>query len=209
MLLLAYLTKCLFFLYFTCPLSIAFQDNSFYISPKTFWGQFKRCRSNLGIRDIVRSLCCLCLMVVLYLTVLGAFFLSQFVSVGVLLTFFLAFTMILLFPEGILPIVACILLICYYLWSIYNSLANGYHDLSLILFDFYKSESDQIPSEELCTEGSTNSTDDRDNVLKIPKNLFDMACEELKPVREAVCLLLLKVILILLLVTKHQFYKFP
>ena len=197
LLLLAYLTKCLFFLYLTCPLSIAFQDNLFYISPMRFWDQFKRCISNVGIRDIVRRLWLLpCLMVGLSLTILGACFLSQFVSGGILLTFFLAFTMILLSPEEILPFVTCILLICYYLWSIYSSLANEYHDLSLIIFDFYKSERDQISSEELCTEGSTNSTDDTDNVLKIPKDLFDMACEEFKPVREAVCLLLLKVILI-------------
>ena len=194
LLLLAYLTKCLCFLYFTCPLSIAVQDNSFYISPMRSWDRFKRCISNLDIRDTVRRLC---LMVGLFLVSLGAVFLSLFVSVGILLTFFLAFTMILLFPEEILPIVTCILLICYYLWSIYSSLANEYHDLSLIIFDFYKRESDcQISSEELCTEGSTNSTDDRDNVLKIPKDLFDMACEELQPVSEAVCLLLLKVILI-------------
>ena len=193
LLLLAYLTKCLFFLYFTCPLSVAFRDNSFYISPMRFWDQFKGCISNLDIRGTVSRLC---LMVGLFLVLSGALFLSLFVSLGVLLTFFLAFTMILLFPEQSLPIVACILLICYYLWSIYNSFANKYHDLSLIIFDFYKSEKDQISSEELCTEGSTNSTDDRDIVLKIPKDLFDMACEELWPVKEAVCLLLLKVILI-------------
>ena len=153
LLLLAYLIKCLVFLYFTCPLSIAFQDNSFYISPMTFWDQFKRCISNVVIRYIVRRLC---LLVGLCLTTLGAVFLGQFVSVGILLTFFLAFTMILLRPEEILPFVTCILLICYYLWSIYSSLANEYHDLSLIIFDFYKSERDQISSEELCTEGSTN-----------------------------------------------------
>ena len=195
LLLLANLTECLLFLYFTCPLSVAFQDNLFYISPMRFWDQVKDCISNLDIRDTVRRLC---LMVGISLVHLGALFLSLFVSLGVLLTFFLAFTMILLFPDQSLPIVACILLICYYLWSIYNSFANKYHDLSLIIFDFYKSEKDQISNEELelCTEGSTNSTDDRDIVLKIPKDLFDMVCEELWPVKEAVCLLLLKVILI-------------
>ena len=193
LLLLAYLTKCLFFLYCTCPLSIVDQDNLFDVSPMRLWDHLKGCISNFGIRDIVRRLC---LMVGLSLVLLGAIFLGLFVSLGVLLTFFLAFTMILLFPEQSLPIVACILLICYYLWSIYNSFVNKYHDLSLIIFDFYKSEKDQISSEELCSEGSTNFTDDRDIVLKIPKDLFDMACEELWPVREAVCLLLLKVILI-------------
>ena len=193
LLLLAYLTKCLFFLCCTCPLSIVDQDNLFYVSPMRLWDHLKGCISNFGIRDIVRRLC---LMVGPSLTGLGAIFLGLFVSLGVLLTFFLAFTMILLFPEQSLPIVACILLICYYFWSIYNSFANKYYDLSLIIFDFYKSEKDQISSEELCSEGSTNFTDDRDIVLKIPKDLFDMACEELWPVREAVCLLLLKVILI-------------
>ena len=193
LLLLAYLTKCLFFLYCTCPLSIVDQDNLFDVSPMRLWDHLKGCISNFGIRDIVRLLC---LMVGLSLVLLGAIFLGLFVSLGVLLTFFLAFTMILLFPEQSLPIVACILLICYYFWSIYSSFANKYYDLSLIIFDFYKSEKDQISSEELCSEGSTNFTDDRDIVLKIPKDLFDMACEELWPVREAVCLLLLKVILI-------------
>ena len=195
LLLITYITKCLIFLYYTSPLSIAFQDNLFYISPMRFRDQFKGCISNLGIRDLVRLPCW---MVGIFLVLLGALLLGLFVSLGVLLTFFLAFTMILLFPEQSLPIVACILLICYYLWSIYNSFANKYHDLSLIIFDFYKSEKDQIFNEELelCTEGPTNSTDDRDIVLKIPKDLFDMACEELWPVKEAVCLLLLKVILI-------------
>ena len=154
LLLLAYLAKCLFFLHFTCPLSIAFQENSIYISPMRFWDEFKRCISNVGIRDIVRRLCLLpCLMVGLSLTVLGAVFLSLFVSVGILLTFFLAFTMILLFPEQSLPIMACILLICYYLWSIYNSFANNYHDLSLIIFDFYKSEKDQSPARSCAQKG--------------------------------------------------------
>ena len=193
LLLLANLTKCLLLLLYTCPLFVAFQENFFYISPERFWDEFKGCISNLGIRHIFTLLC---VIVGVSLTMSGALFLSLFLSLGVLLTFFLAFTMILLFPEQSLPIVACILLICYYLWSIYNSFANKYHDLSLIVFDLYKSEKDQISSEELCTEGSTNSTDDSDIVLKIPKDLFDMACEELWPVKEAVCLLLLKVILI-------------
>ena len=193
LLLLAYFTKCLLFLYFTCPLSIVDQANLFYVSPMRLWDHLKGCISNFGIRDTVRSLY---LMVGLSPVLLGAIFLGLFVSLGVLLTFFLAFTLILLFPEQSLPIVACILLICNYFWSIYNSFANKYHDLSLIIFEFYKSEKDQISSEELCSEGSTNFTDDRDIVLKIPKDLFDMACEELWPVREAVCLLFLKVILI-------------
>ena len=54
LLLLAYLTKCLFFLCCTCPLSIVDQDNLFYVSPMRLWDHLKGCISNFGIRDIVR-----------------------------------------------------------------------------------------------------------------------------------------------------------
>ena len=43
---------------------------------------------------------------------------------------------------------------------------------------------------------STANPNNKDNVITIPKDLFDMACEKLMPVRESVCNLLLKVILI-------------
>ena len=45
---------------------------------------------------------------------------------------------------------------------------------------------------------TNNCSDDKHNggVVKIPKDLFDMACEELKPVRESLCLLVFKVVFI-------------
>ena len=44
---------------------------------------------------------------------------------------------------------------------------------------------------------NTISPEGKGNVVKIPKDLFDMACEELVPIREGVCILVLKVFLIL------------
>ena len=45
---------------------------------------------------------------------------------------------------------------------------------------------------------TNNRSDDEHNggVVKIPKGLCDMACEELKPVRESLCLLAFKVVFI-------------
>ena len=44
---------------------------------------------------------------------------------------------------------------------------------------------------------NTTIPEGKGNVVKIPKELFDMACEELMPIREGVCKLVLKVFLIL------------
>jgi len=109
-----------------------------------------------------------------------------------------AFTLLL--SEESLPFVALIILVCYYLWSSYSSFTNKYHDLSLTLFKCYKTSGhDQISEDALFTDPTqetTPNTENRSDVMRIPKRLFDMACEELIPIREGVCILLLKVALI-------------
>jgi len=106
----------------------------------------------------------------------------------------------LLLSEESLPFVALIILVCYYLWSSYSSFTNKYHDLSLTLFKCYKTSGhDQISEDALFTDPTqetTPNTENRSDVMRIPKRLFDMACEELIPIREGVCILLLKVALI-------------
>ena len=111
---------------------------------------------------------------------------------------------ILVFSEKGLPFVACFVLVCYYLWSSYSSFTNKYHDLSLTLFKFYKkSQHEQISSEELLIimdpvqDVTPNHWDKTGHVVRIPKGLFDMACEELMPIREGVCKLLLELTIIL------------
>ena len=131
----------------------------------------------------------------------GGYILWTSAFMGVVLCIVLALTMLLLFPEESLPYTACFLLFCYHLMSAYSSFTNGYHDLSLAIFYCYKKQtSDQISQEELCandTNVTTDPSESKRKMVKIPKELFDMACEEVKPIREALCLLFLKVAFIL------------
>ena len=132
------------------------------------------------------------------LAILGGYCLLVSASMGVLLTLLLALYMLLLFPEKILPFVACFLLFYHYLLSNYSSFTDRYHDLSLTIFNCYKKQTDQISHDEVDIDTTNNRSDDKHNgrVVKIPKGFFDMACEELKPVRESLCLLVFKVVFI-------------
>ena len=106
----------------------------------------------------------------------------------------------LLFSEESLPYVACFVLVLYYAWSSYSSFTNKYQDLAFALFKHYKKSQDQKIDVRVL-----NSTDQvqedigadyEDNLIKIPKELFCVACEELMPVRDNVCVLVLKVTII-------------
>ena len=92
------------------------------------------------------------------------------------------------------------LAVLYYVWSSYSSFTKTYHELALALYDCYKdskqtrfqdfsSTSDQLPK-------LPNNTHDLDNVIAIPEEIFGMACEELSPLREGVCILILKITVI-------------
>ena len=135
--------------------------------------------------------------------VLGALFVLLCAAVSVLILIIIAFALLL--SEESLPFVALIILVCYYFWSGYSSFKSKYHNLSLKLFKCYqKYRHDQISDEAaamITTDPiqaeNTPSPEGNGNVVKIPKELFDMACEELMPIREGVCILVLKVFLIL------------
>lgn len=131
------------------------------------------------------------------LAFIGGNYLLVHAFVGILLTILLAFVMALSFPDECLPFVACFLLFCYYVMSSYSSFSNRYHDLSLAIFNCYKKQSHQISHEGLCTNVKTDPCKSKRNMIKIPKELFDMACEELRPIRETLCLFFFKVAFIL------------
>ena len=132
------------------------------------------------------------------LALVGGSYLLLSSFLGVLLTLLLAFSMLLMFPEKSLPLAACFLLFCYYLLSNYRAFTDRYHDLSLTVFNCYEKQTDQTSHEEVDLNTTNNRSDNKHNggVVKIPKELFDMACEELKPVRESLCLLVFKVVFI-------------
>ncbi|CAH3046231.1 unnamed protein product [Porites evermanni] len=131
------------------------------------------------------------------LALIGGWYLLLQAFLGILLCSLLAFVMTLSFPDESLPFVACFLLFCYYVMSSYSSFSNMYHDLSLAIFNCYKKQSHQISHEGLCTNVKTDPSKSKRNMIKIPKELFDMACEELKPIRETLCIFFLKVAFIL------------
>ena len=111
----------------------------------------------------------------------------------------------LLFSEEGLSYLVCFVLVWYYLSSSYKSFTNKYHDLSLTLFKFYKQskQHDKIFKEEPHTDLEKldmPNSDMKGYKVRIPKGLFDMACEELMPIRESFCSLLLKFAAILIFV---------
>ena len=130
--------------------------------------------------------------------ILGALYVLTFAGFGTTVGLLVGFQ--LLFFEESLPFVACFVLVFYYAWSSYSSFTNKYQDLGFALFKHYKRSQDQNFNARALT--STDQVqenidaEDEDNSMRIPKQLFRMACEELMPVRENVCLLVLKVTII-------------
>jgi len=129
---------------------------------------------------------------------LGSMLFLTFAGFGVAIAISLAF--VLLLSEEILPFVACFVLVLYYFWSSYSSFTNKYQDLGFAIFKHYKSykksQDIQVADMTSNTDSTQNAVGNQDNVMKIPKELFHMACEELMPIRESVCVLLLKVTII-------------
>ena len=102
---------------------------------------------------------------------------------------FLQLTLTFVLSEENLPFVACCVLVSYYLCSSYRSFTQNYQDLALKLFE----QHDRLRP-GLYTRRRLWPDDGRtvDNVKRIPKELFNMACEELMPIRESVCFMVLK-----------------
>ena len=129
----------------------------------------------------------------------GSILFLTFAGFGILIAFLSAF--VLLLSEESLPFVACFVLVLYYLWSSYSSFTNKYQDLAFLLFKHFKpyrtSQHGQVTDMALNTESllenNQNAFGNKDCAMKIPQKLFYMACEQLMPIRESVCVLILKV----------------
>lgn len=126
---------------------------------------------------------------------LGALYVLIFAGIGTIVVLLVGFE--LLFSEESLPFVVCFVLVLYYAWSSYSFFTNKYQDLAFALFKHYKKSQGQSFDAR-----ALNSTDQvqenigaeyEDNSMKIPKQLFRMACEEFMPIRENVCVMFLKV----------------
>ena len=130
--------------------------------------------------------------------VVGSIWFLMFAGFGVAIAISLAIPPLL--SEESLPFVAFFVLVLYYFWSSYSSFTNKYQDLGLAVFKHYKSykksEDIQVIDMPLNTDSTQNDVGKHNNVMKIPKELFYTACEELMPIRESVCVLISKVTII-------------
>ena len=180
----------------TCPLFNIFSE----VNIKRRLNVYFRLNGYLFLWSL--SVCTLIKFVIGIPALFGASVVLYFAGVGVDVAILLAF-LLLLTKEG-LPFAACSVLVLYYLWSSYTSFTNKYQDLGLALFIHYKSYKTSRHSQVMnvtltkdpLLENTQNAVGNNDNLVKIPKELLQMAYEELMPIRESVCVLILKVTII-------------
>ncbi|XP_020601975.1 uncharacterized protein LOC110041051 [Orbicella faveolata] len=167
-----------------------------------FCGITRQVNAHFHNHRLIRLFICFVLAAVAILAQLGSVRLLMFAGFGILIAFLSAF--VLLLSEESLPLIACFVLVLYYIWSSYSSFTNKYQDLGLALFKHYKSYkksrrhsqvTDMTINTDSLLKNTQNAVGNKDNVMKIPRELFHMACEELMPIRESVCVLILKVAL--------------
>ncbi|KAJ7390661.1 Multidrug resistance-associated protein 1 [Desmophyllum pertusum] len=138
------------------------------------------------------------------LAAMGVMFVLKFAAVGVMIFLQLAVTFVL--SEENLPFVSCCVLVSYYSWSSYRSFTQKYQDLAVKLFQHYGRLTDRLRDTDLNKQGITPDHGRTiDNVKRIPKELFVMACEEVMPIRESICVMALKATLSTVLYTSSLF----
>ena len=133
------------------------------------------------------------------LAMFGVVFVLQYAAVGVMI--FLQLAIPLVFSEPNHPEDACCVLVACYLWKSYRSFTQKYQDLAAALFE---------KQQQLKNKGRKTRFNMQNfpsifgrtiyNVQRIPKALFDMACEQLMPIRKSVRKLFLEASLSVLLV---------
>ena len=161
-----------------------------------FWFKYRLSKKNSKKRILLIKLLH---GIFLFLPIMGVSLLLLLAALGTL--FALKYVFVRFFSEEHLPYGACFVFVLYYIWSSYSHFTKTYHELALALF-YYNKNSRQnqvnyVPqnSNQLQKLPSTADTD-HENIMAIPKRLFDMACEELMPLREGVCILILKITVI-------------
>ena len=105
------------------------------------------------------------------LAAMGVTFVLKSAAWGVIILLLLTLTSDLLKEN--LPFVSFCVVVSFYLWSNYRSFTQEYKDLAMKLF-------------EQRTELNKGQGYHIENVRRIPKQLFDIACEEIMPFRYAV-----------------------
>ena len=125
------------------------------------------------------------------LLALGVMFVLKSAAVGVVILFQLALRCVL--SDENLPYLTCCVLVCCYLWNSYRWFTHTYQNLAVELFEQY----------DLLTDSARNKASKRnlikgdhcrgiDKLKTFPKELFDMACQELMPIRQSIRIMMAK-----------------
>ena len=130
---------------------------------------------------IILDICLSCLAVI------GVAIVLKSAAIGIIILLHLTIAFVLC--EENLPFVSCCVLVCVYLWSNYRSFTQKYKDLAVKLYERHRQQI--VPHH--------NST--KDDVKRIPKELFDLACEQMMPVGKSICEVLLKALLSMIFVS--------
>ena len=132
------------------------------------------------------------------LAAFGVMSVLKYAAVGIMIFLQLAVTYVL--SEENLPFLTCFVLVCCYLWSSYRSFTQKYQDLAAMLLEQYDELTNSRCNTDLDMQGFTSDYGHTiDNVKRIPKELFAMACEELMPIKSSIYVMVLKVTLIVIL----------
>ena len=111
----------------------------------------------------------------------GGLIVLRSAALGVLL--FIQLGLKLLFSVENLPLVVCLILASYYLWGVYDSFIKKYEDLAIYLSNCQ----DQLTNHDITSNQSRICLpwreEERLKTRIIPKELFNIACEELMPIR--------------------------
>ena len=139
----------------------------------------------------VRSVIYLLDSFIISLSLIATMFVLRSAAVGIII--FPQFAVAFVLCEENLPFASCCVLVSFYLWSHYRSFTQKYKDLAVKLHDKHDCLARRNADTELNKQwvypekGCTI-----EKMKRIPKELFDLACEEIMPVRETICETLLK-----------------
>ena len=125
---------------------------------------------------VVQAVVVLLDICVSWLAAFGGLLFLRSAALGLLLLCELAVTVVL--SEESIQFVACFILASYYLWSSYSSFTDKYQELAVALFN------EQVQLIEQYKALHENPYYKKDSVRRIPKELFNTACEELMPIKE-------------------------
>lgn len=96
---------------------------------------------------------------------------------------------ILMRSPGYLPVATLVVVVAFYCWRCYTSFTRKYQNLAIKPYKHRKTNAQSGQDQQVNPR--------EDEVPVIPKKLFEKACEDLMPVRESVCIVVVKLLSLL------------